>query len=346
MSPKKSTISINNKRYDAITGRPIDNPGQTILPNKAVINDVVRPQHAQPKTVVSPKPKPTKIRNGKISEAKYKTEKSTTLMRPAVKKPTHHVKPPQSKEQPTVAPAKIIHHARLQRAKATPKSHKISRFHRAETKSTLVKKHEALAVKEPVGHRPKPVKNSTVSPSWPVIDQFEKAVQEASSHLETFAGEVTHSKKRRRKLAYASVSVIAVLLLGFGIYQTVPTAKIKFAGNKAGFSPSLPSYSPAGFGLSDPVAAEHGQVTLSYKSRTDDKGFKITQTPSEWSSQSLENNFLKQSGKDYDSVKINGKTIYTYDGSNATWVDSGIWFKLEGSASLSNDQLIKIANGL
>lgn len=346
MSPKKSTISINNKQYDITTGQPIGSSAKTILPNKSVINDVVRPQHAQPKTVTIPKPKPAKIRSSKISEAKYKTEKSTTLMRPAVKKPTHYVKPAQSKEQPTIAPAKVIHHARLQRAKTTPKSHKISRFHRSEAKSALVKKHETLAVKEPSTHQPKPTKHSSSAQSWPVIDQFEKAMQEASSHLETFAGEVTHSKKRRRKLAYTSVSVIAVLLLGFGVYQVVPTAKIKFAGNKAGFSPSLPSYSPAGFGLSDPVAAQHGQVTLSYKSRTDDKGFKITQTPSEWSSQSLENNFLKQSGKDYDSVKINGKTIYTYDGSNATWVDSGIWFKLEGSASLSNDQLIKIANGL
>jgi hypothetical protein len=180
---------------------------------------------------------------------------------------------------------------------------------------------------------------------WPVIDQFEKAMQEASSHLETFVDTAAKAKKKR-KFAYVSVSIFTMVLIGLGAYQALPLAKIKLAGNKAGFAASLPKYSPSGYGMSDPKA-DYGKVVLPYKSRTDNtKDFSIVQEPSKWNSQALISDFLVTTNKKFQTVKGGGHTIYTYDGSNATWVDGGIWYKLEGNASLSQDQLVKIANGL
>jgi hypothetical protein len=180
---------------------------------------------------------------------------------------------------------------------------------------------------------------------WPVIDQFERAMQEASSHLETFVDTAAAAKKKRT-FAYASVSLFAMVLIGLGAYQALPLAKIKLAGNKAGFVASLPKYSPSGYGMADPKA-DYGKVVLPYKSRTDNsKDFSIVQEPSKWNSQALISDFLVTTNKKFQTVKGGGHTIYTYNGSNATWVDGGIWYKLEGNANLSQDQLVKIADGL
>ena len=266
-------------------------------------------------------------------------------MRPAVKKPAAQIHHQTKKEKTDNVRLGAPKQERIKRAKQVEKSPKISRFNVLASKSAATPKvpmrNDKLEVKEPPKHRPAP---QPAEKSWPVVDQFEKAVHSASSHLEEFANEATRSKKNR-KFAYSLVSLAVLAVIGFGAYQAVPMVQVKMAGNKAGFSPSLPSYSPAGFGLNSP-AASSGEVTLSYKSRTDDKGFKITQEPSEWNSESLLHNFLTPANKEYKTVQSNGKTIYTYDKSNATWVDSGIWFKLESNADLSSEQLIKIADGL
>ncbi len=39
-----------------------------------------------------------------------------------------------------------------------------------------------------------------------------------------------------------------------------------------------------------------------------------------------------------------GKTIYIYEDSKATWVNGGVWYQINGNASLTSDQLLRIAN--
>lgn len=337
MSPIKNTIDINGKIYDARTGRhigSIDDIDELIGNEMAARKPAVRAHTSHPR----------KKRAHQPLAANRHPERSKTLMRPAVKKPVVKDDGPLKHQQPhrvsLGAPAK----ARVNRAKTTAKSPKIRRFnhnvhHHAVSK--VPKKLAPLPVKEPAH---KPASPTPAQNDWPVVDQFERAVQSASSHLEEFVDEAG-SSKRNRRFAFATLTLVVLALVGFGAYQAMPIVKVKLAGNKAGFSPSVPSYSPSGYGLADP-AAESGEITLPYKSRTDDKGFNITQAPSQWNSQSLVNNFLEPSGKQYQTVRSNGKTIYTYDKANATWVDGGIWFKVESNADLSNEQLIKIANGL
>jgi hypothetical protein len=343
LSAPKKAIRINSKVYDISARRAID-------PHKA-LRDLIKEEEGAPASIVSrtlsqPRQKKLVRHISDIRHVNRKTEKSHTLMRPAVKKPA--VKPAPKKKIEEIPRVLPVNRERLTRAKTVQKSHSIKRFHHpAISQPTLQPKLQPVEVKQPsqpvavaLPALPKPPVNN-----WPVIDQFEKAMQEASSHLETFADETVGTKKRR-KLAYAIVSAAVVFGIGLGVYHEIPTAQVKIAASKAGFSPNLPSYSPSGFGLATPLKTSYGEVTLSYKSRTDDKSFDIVQSPSLWSSQSLVDNFLASSHKQYKTVKGTGRTIYTYDNSDATWVDGGIWYKVQGNADLSDDQLLKIADSL
>jgi len=351
LSSSKHIIEINNKKYDAKTGmlisqRPVTAPAQ---PKTKVINDISPSNHPQPR-IIKPvqkavsKPKPAKTQSNAKAGNLNTPQKSLTLMRPSVKKPALHPKPSEEKQKNHQVSLGAASKNRLHRASSVAKSSKISKFHHSDTSRQIVPKLEKLEVKKQPPPKAKPTPAAQHN-DWPVVDRFEQAVKEASSHLEEFVDDAKHSKKGR-KLAYATASLVILAIVGFGAYTAIPMAKVKLAGNKAGFSPSLPSYSPAGFGMSGQVGANSGEVTLSYQSRTDDKGFKITQTPSEWNSQSLLNNFLSVSDKQYRTFESNGKTIYIYEDNNATWVDGGIWFKLEGNAPLTSDQIVKIADGL
>lgn len=346
MDAPKKTIELDGRRYDAETGKPLDGKAADPANKPAkVIHDMVGPDRPPSPLMQAMKPKPAKParhlrhRAQSTPAISRKPQRSSTLMRPAVSKPVHKAK---AGNQKPLSLAASINKKRLSRAKAVAKSDKIKRFHHTLKPASAIKpRAEKLAVKEQNLPSTEP-KRQEAGNDWPILDQFEKAVQEASSHLETFADNAV--RRKNRKLSYVFITLAIILVAGFSAYALIPSAKIKMAGNKAGFQANLPN-SPSGFGLSDPIQADYGKVTLSYKSRTDDKGFKLTQAPSQWNSQALISNFLS-SHQDYQTVRGGGRTIYTYENSNATWVDGGIWYKVEGNVHLSNDQLLKLADSL
>lgn len=345
MNAPKKAIRINSKVYD-VSPQP-----RGIDPHKA-LRDFIKEEHEAPvsiasKTLSKPKQKKPVRHISDIRHVNRKIDKSQTLMRPAVKKPDVRPAPKKKREEiPRVLP---INRDRLSRAKTVQKSDFVKKFHHPRVNQlaqpNIRPKLQKVEVKQPSQPVAPPAIPRPPENNWPVIDQFERAMQEASSHLETFADETVGTKKRR-KLAYAVVSIAVVFGIGLGVYHEMPVAQVKIASSKAGFSPNVPHYSPSGFGLATPVKTAYGEVTLSYKSRTDDKSFDIVQTPSLWSSESLVDNFLASAHKDYKTVKGEGRTIYTYDTSDATWVDGGIWYKVQGNADLSDDQLLKIADSL
>lgn len=341
MGTAKQTIEINGRAYDAETGQLLSEENtqpaaKSVAPKPVakqsnsgqVLDGFVRRANSSSTTIEST--------NGATAgnHVSRNLQKSQTLMRPAVKKPVHTPHKVDAKK-PTKPELNVQSSARIERAGAIAKSGHISRFGRTSHKThAIVKKSAALPVAS------KPHLSDKVEP---VVEKFEKAMHDATAHLETF---VPAARKKSRKLLYSSASIVAVLVLGLAAYQFVPEVKVRLAGTKAGFSASLPNYSPAGFGLGNQVAANSGEVTLTYQSRTDDKNYKITQNPSNWTSQSLLNNFVIPANKPYQTYEDSGKTVYIYDNSNATWVDGGIWYRLEGNASLTSDQLLRIANSL
>src|SRR5690606_28474246 len=97
------------------------------------------------------------------------------------------------------------------------------------------------------------------------IADFEKAVQNAQSHLEKLPKR--HNKKlKATKLNIAFVSLAAVLLLGFFAWQNMPNLQMRLAASRANIDTHLPGYSPAGYGIAGGIKAEPGKVSVSFKS--------------------------------------------------------------------------------
>lgn len=286
-------------------------------------------------------------------------------MRSSVKKPKSHTPKSLSirfgDDQPSVANASasfsslVSKEHRAGRSKLVHKSHLISRFTLADSEPAMV----MAATELPVQPHPDQIINKPVEIKIPEYaepksskDIIAEALGKAASHTEPAPKKTrTHHKIGKkvglgRKASNAATMALVTLVLGgFIAYQNMANIALHVAAAKAGVAASLPSYRPAGFGLSRNIAASPGQVVLSFHSNSDDRGFKITQTASSWNSQSLLNNFVATTDQPYqENSDSGGKTVYTYGNGNATWVSDGVWYKLEGNSSLPADQLVRIAN--
>jgi hypothetical protein len=143
-----------------------------------------------------------------------------------------------------------------------------------------------------------------------------------------------------------AASFAVLLLTGFVAYQNAPNFAMRMAGSKAGFAARMPGYQPSGFAMSGPIQSSPGTVSVSFRSTTDSRSFTVTQHPSTWTSESLRDNFVAMDGHTFQAHQDRGKTVYVYDGSNATWVNGGVWYQVEGKSSLNSDQLLHIARSL
>jgi hypothetical protein len=180
---------------------------------------------------------------------------------------------------------------------------------------------------------------------------FEQAIDNAVTNEEPVEKEVKYPSKLSKKLrsktfTITSVVLATVLLAGFTLYTYLPELSVRFAAARAGLSASLPKYSPAGFDLKGPIEYSAGKVAVNFKANADQRGYKVTQQTSNWNSQALMTNFVTAKNQPYQTYQDKGKTIYIYDNSNATWVDGGVWYQIEGNASLTSDQLLRIADSL
>jgi len=119
---------------------------------------------------------------------------------------------------------------------------------------------------------------------------------------------------------------------------------MQIASRNVGFTAAIPRYQPTGFGLNKSIQYQPGRVILRYASATDAaSNFTITQEKTALDSASMVNSYLGTTKDRAVEQSSNGRTVYIYNGSNATWVDGGIWYNIQGNAQLSTDQLLRIA---
>ncbi len=380
----KNSIELNGKIYDVSTGRPVsivNHQPQTkkithASPQKPskkglTIDGFIRPPAASRKPVRAQQPKnkasikhvpPRKISSPNNIEAHL--QKSKTLMRGAVKKP--------ARTEPEEQNLKTKHEReRLQRAQQIKKSSRIKRFispmssnYKLETKkSNLIKNAKSNASQQAreTSHdnylsaislsSAKIVK--PVSPHAKSEEAIANAMRSAQSH-ETNPLLLKKPKHRlARRLGFsrkatnvALTSLTIVLLGGFILYQNIPNLSMRIASSRAGFSANMPGYKPSGFSMSGPVEYGPGKVRVSFNSNSDERQFSLTQQVSNWNSSALADNYMLANNKQYQTFDDNGKTIYIYDSSNATWVSGGVWYQIEGDSSLTSDQLLKIASSI
>jgi hypothetical protein len=290
-------------------------------------------------------------------------------MRSAVKKPAI-LSPAQLKAQTptdilartpqqTVAPKashSTVDPKRLKKATQMIQSPAISRYSPTSTVASLTTaapyvskpahpggRHEQFAAS---GHRTvnsvPTIPVAPVSHAAPQPDIFEQALARATSHEQKHTGK--KAGKRGRVTGMVTAVMCLLLLIGAFAYFNAPALSMRMASNKAGFNAKLPSYSPAGFSFGN-LSYGPGNVTVSYKA-DESRKFDITQRTSGWDSQALLTNFVSSANKAYQTYERAGRTVYLYGNNTATWVDSGVWYTVNGNSSLTKNQLLDLAGSM
>lgn len=349
MGNHQNVIELNGNKYDATTGKMLSGNSGAKQHNGHVMDGV---HHSKKHHTPSHS-------HHKAAAAHRKAQKPQTLVRHAVHKP--EFENTQSKDPDPENLAAIVPKAdpeRLSRAQGITKSQSISRFtdasgdfaspsHSEHTVEHKVDKKTAdISVKEPPVH----IKHK------PVESEAERRFTQAMNASHAHEAHKTHKKPKKRlhhrlgvstKALNIGAAVLAgVLLLGFIAYQNVPNLSLKLAASRAGFDAHMPGYQPSGFSLKGPIEYGSGYITLNFQSNSDARNFHITQKVSNWTSQSLKDNFLAANDLQYQTFQDKGKTIYIYNTDNATWVSGGVWYQVEGDSSLNSDQLMRIANSI
>lgn len=338
MANSQPTIQLNGNLYDAKTGRMLASSAPQA--NPVALDGVIK------KFVKKSNPKRSKVASHGVHA---KQHRSKTLARSAVKRPT--IEPKNIPKDPIDTSAHATTDiARQKRAHQIKKNRFVSRFGFSDI--TIVPKFASLPVKKATLSSQKPSSISTSKPS-PMANPVLAAIQNATSHNEPKPKRTPIHHKVAKKLRVSpktlniAASACAILLIGgFIAIQNIPNLAVKMAASRAGVDASLPNYHPSGFALNGKVEYKPGQVSFAYKSRTDERQFNIIQTASSWNSDALLDNFINTSRRTYQTYQDKGKTIFVYDDSNATWVDGGVWYQIEGNSSLNSDQLLRLASSL
>lgn len=335
---KQHIIELNGKRYDATTGQMITSSPVPPTPQPA-----------------APKPRPHVSRKGVdgFGMAHHKTQKSKTLMRGSVQKPEAPKKiqglsSGQGKDLASARHAKPGSPAKLNKAMQIAQSSLIRRFNKDNTTPLDDTK---LNDKPAKVARVQAVATATAV----VVDPLSRGLAQATSHQEAKTKRPhRHARVARRLrlspkfLSGASLGLALLLIGGFFAWMNVANISMRLASTRSGVNGSLPAYQPSGFSLNGGIGYKPGQISFTYKSNSDERNFKIIQSTSSWNSETLAHNVFGDAtckGR-CQIVPDRGKTIYLYEGSNATWVDGGIWYKIEGDSKLNSDQLLNIAASL
>lgn len=176
----------------------------------------------------------------------------------------------------------------------------------------------------------------------------EEAIAEAFRKLEQSKQQQTESLKRSKRLVNI-VSIIAglifIIFLVYFMYINVPSLSMSIAGAQAGISATYPEYRPDGYSQNGPVSYADGGVVISFKSSSGSSNFAIKQVKSSWDSTAVKDMVAKDSSGEFITTEERGLTIYSYSG-NAAWVNGGILYSISGNASLTCDQIRRIASSL
>jgi len=321
------TVEIKGQLYDANSGAPIN------------VASVTQPSPPEQEVVSTA---PSNQRPPVNQAAPHVPKTSQLLMRSAVKRPDpslkRRIKISESTDKAIAAPPtatasslvklNVQHPGRSQRAAMLKQSDRISHL--------FVAPHEIPAVQatQPVAATPPP----QISTSPPVQ-------QRPSQTTNPQQLPVKSGKSTWRQASWAAAPTVVVLaLLIFG-GQAFTNLQLRIASAKAGFTTNLPSYRPVGFTL-DQMNYNSGIFASDFYTKTGNQSYTITQKSTSWNTQDLLNNYVKLLSPNYKVIQLGTRTIYFYGKGNAAWVSSNIWYQIDSDGSLSESQLIDIANSL
>ncbi|HEU4913953.1 MAG TPA: DUF4367 domain-containing protein [Candidatus Saccharimonadales bacterium] len=402
---QNNIIELNGKQYDAITGaligesrikatpvsraprshqgRVIDGfvrkPSQTsAVPQVQTPTPKSNHATAAPAKPAAHQPKMADVRRAKPTQVKHhQPERSKTLMRHVVHKPTVNMKPAIKTTGPAEMIAKPaselatqlekkvsvtqVNPVRLARASHVPKSHHIRKFEKQRYGHTPAQRPSQYntatrPVRQDLRHasRPTPIASRSValeqaaarlSTRQSANDLFEAALIHAASHEEPRHKPSGRKALRRKRMVSLVAGLGAFLVIGgFVTYLNMPGIELRVASVRAGFHAELPSYKPTGYALDGGVKASEGKVEVTY--RSGDSSYKITQVASDWNSATLLDQNTEQRGAPTQTIQSEGRIIYIYDDNNASWVDGGVRYEVTGNANLNADDLVSLATSM
>lgn len=282
--------------------------------------------------------------NQKATNVHRQVQSSTTLNRKYVRRPMkspatsvtvkksaqvqHFAQPTtkqRQKEQQPVAPAQVhpIQNAVNARMKARTSA----------TASTTASKLTAKQLKE---------------------QAIKKALADASATKASSANidndreftKVKHHFGIGRVVLALSCAAAAVFAIVYFVNLNMPDISLKVAAIQTGIEATYPSYIPRDFSLTG-IVSEDGKITLNFSNSSTGDAYSITEENSSWDSNALLNNYVKERyGDNYTVVREQGLTIYI-SGSDASWTNGGIVYKLDTtSGSLTKKQISSIAASL
>lgn len=372
MPKVSSLIHLNGKQYDARTGQVFGAPTTYTMKVKPLtvhprptgatsIDGIVAGGHSfgMHKTVKSKKPQahhPNLPARSPHFVAAHKPQRSTTLMRRAVKLPGGKINPVQNLLTPldthssmsTVAALKpklasdTVDIARAQRAKVIQHSPMIQHFTPLSLASSQAKKPVTMPASVAVHTKSTPVhtlrKQSNI---------FEDAIARAKSHEELPPPETRlraarrHTRRHKKAVGISASIAVFLLLIGAAAYLNRGSIQLQIASSKAGFHVVQPQYKPDGYSLS---TFTHNAGTVAFAYHNDqNQTYSVVQKKSNWDSQTLLDNYVATSDQSYQGYSANGRTVYVYGDGNATWVNGGIWYQIHANKTLPNEQLVKVA---
>jgi len=307
------TVTINGRLYDAVTGLPVEAKKES------------------PKTSASAPKRDSHVSATAIHTT---TQRSQTLSRRAIKKPTVVKRPQPGRHMDISRSAKVARFAPHPVTAPAPKA--------THTPDIAPKAHPTAtrALARVSAKQAKPVALSS------------KQVKEAAIAAAIEKPRAKSPKQRRFALQWSRrytilTSIFAVLIVAAYItYVNIPSLSVGFAAAQAGVGATYPEYRPDGYSLKQPVTFRDGEVTLDFTSNSGAGGYTVVQSRSSWDSSAVLDNVVKKAvGDNYVTTQERGLTIYTY-GSNAAWVNGGILYSISSSAPLSGEQIRHIATSL
>ncbi len=353
MGNRRNVITLNGNRYDAVSGE---------LLTKAAESTPTRHQSSSANVdgFVSAKSTKQPVIKRSTQHISRQTDKSKTLVRRIVNKP--EVAQYTTKTSPTVKKSKnlLVDHKREKRAKDIKQSRLISKFGQSTPKQVKysplpIATAPAESTPQPTIQHASPVLSTTPKPK--AANKGSKSVLENALKNSNSHAKPSHKTTRRHKIAKKlktkpsllniSIAVLAFTILGiYFAYNNTPNFAVKLASTRSGVNGGIPSYKASGFSFNGPIEYKTGELTIQYKSNSDDRSYSITQKKSEWNNDALLSNYVASNNRGYQTLQEKGKTIYIYDADKASWISDGVWYEINGNSSLNAGQVIKIANSL
>lgn len=368
MTRATSVIDINGTTYNAATGDVISSVSKLAQSSSGVIDGFVRSSSVKKvaakvaprrsNLAIETKPKPSRQPRHSAKAIHHRTERSKTLVRSAVRRPSMHIKAAvRSLSRPPELTAPLDS-KRASRAKAITKHAAVRRFGVPRPPESAAAQPAQTEVKT-VSVRPRAhsVAMTSAAPAVASATSHQKlermldeALSAADAHKEElrarrYGGLAGKLMKWPKWLSFGLAILALAAIAAFLAWRYLPQVSVKLASQRAHVRGTLPEYTPSGFGFAK-TAAQPGTLSVQYQDKTKAGSYTLVEKKTDMDSASVAGATI-QKGTPVQTSQVGGTTVYIYGASNdATWVNDGTQYMIKNSANLGSDQLLKIVQSL